>query len=110
MSRPPLMPILVGGVIRIFPHASFAGWRIVDSAAFAAAICLLCDAAFAQGGIIALAALLLIVLSDPWRRDFIPGWWTEGLAFDFVCVIVWLIVNGKTLRPIRFNVIAGLAV
>jgi hypothetical protein len=41
MFRPPLMPILVAGVIRVFPQHSFLAWRFVDSFFFSAAACLL---------------------------------------------------------------------
>jgi len=83
---------------------------VVDSAGFAAAACLLCDVAFVQGGLVGLIAMVVLLLIDPWRRMFIPGWWTEGLAFDFLSLIVWLLSNGKRHSPTRCNIAAGLAV
>jgi hypothetical protein len=110
LSRPPLMPVLVAGVIRVFPRYSFLAWRVVDSSAFAAAGCLLCDVAFVQTGVLGLGIMLLMVLSDPWRREFVPGWWTEGLAFDLISVIVWLMAGGRRLAPRRFVLMGGVSV
>src|SRR5690349_3236059 len=42
MFRPPLIPVLVAGLLRVFPNQSFLAWRIVDGAVFAMAACLLC--------------------------------------------------------------------
>ena len=110
MFRPPLMPILVGGLLELFPHHSFLAWRIFDSAAFAIAACLLCDVAFVNGGMTGLVALLVILIGDPLRQRYIPGWYTEGLAFDFLSLTVWLMTNGNSLRLGRYNVYAALAV
>jgi hypothetical protein len=110
MSRPPLKPLLVGGILLVFPERSFLAWRLFDSAAFAAAACLLCEVAFVQGGMIGFVGLMVMLILDPLRRHYVPGWWTEGLAFDFLSVMVWLMANGGRLRRGRYNVYAGLAI
>jgi hypothetical protein len=108
MFRPPLMPILVAAILKVFPQDSFLAWRIFDSAAFAIAVCLLCDVAFVHGGVAALAPLLILLMGDPLRHAVIPGWWTEGLAFDFLSLLVWLIANGGRLGRGRYRIYAGL--
>jgi hypothetical protein len=107
LSRPPLMPILVAGILRVVPHASFVAWRLLDSVAFAAAACLLLDVAFVHGGFAGFTAMLVIILIDPWRRGYIPGWWTEGLAFDFVSVIVWLLARDRVIRAPFYWLFSG---
>jgi hypothetical protein len=109
MFRPPLMPLLVGAILKMFPHDSFLAWRVFDSAGFAAAACLLCDVAFLEEGMIGLFVLLVILVSDPLRRAYVPGWLTEGLAFDFLSLIVWLIASGGRMKAWWYNICAGLA-
>ncbi|MGA2131070.1 MAG: hypothetical protein ABSH50_02035 [Bryobacteraceae bacterium] len=110
MFRPPLMPILVAGILEVFPRDSFRAWRIFDSAAFAVAACLLSDVAFVQGGTAGMVAILLILVGDPLRRAYLPGWGTEGLAFVFVSLIAWLVANSGRFRPAWYNLTAGFAV
>ena len=73
MFRPPLMPIMVAAILKVLPHSSFLAWRLFDSAAFSAAACLLCDAAFALDGFAGLSAVLVLLMVDPLRRQYIPG-------------------------------------
>ncbi len=109
MFRPPLMPFLVAGVLRVFPQRSFLAWRIVDAAIFAAAGSLLSDIAFVGGGAVGLGTILLILLFEPGRILYIPGWWTEGIAFALIGAIAWLTVRGERLRPAVFNVWGGVS-
>ncbi len=102
MFRPPLTPLIVAGLIRLFPQHSFAAWRTFDCAAFGAAACLLCDIAFASGGLFGLATMLALLLFDPLLRIFVPGCWTEGLAFDLVTVLIWLLASPHRL-PGKWN-------
>jgi len=69
----------------------------------------LCDVAFVHGGAIGLATLLILLMGDPLRRSLIPGWWTEGLAFAFLSLMVWLIARGDRLRTGGYCIYAGLA-
>jgi hypothetical protein len=110
MFRPPLMPVLVAGILKVVPNYSFFAWRILDAAAFAAAACFLCDAAAGLGQTTGMVVMILILLADPLRRGFVPGWWTEGLAFDFVAVIAWLLVTGSSLRAWVYAISAGLVI
>ena len=107
MFRPPLMPVLVAGILGLFPNNSFVAWRIFDSAAFAVAACLLCDVTFVHGGTVGLVAMLALLLGEPVRRQFVPGWWTEGLAFDLVSCVVWLAARGSRIRDLRYVACAG---
>lgn len=110
MFRPPLMPIMVAAILKVLPHSSFLAWRLFDSAAFSAAACLLCDAAFALDGFAGLSAVLVLLMVDPLRRQYIPGWLTEGIAFDLLSLIVWLIVSRRNESTRRYKALAGLTV
>jgi hypothetical protein len=107
MFRPPLMPMLVAGILKVVPNYSFFAWRLFDAAAFAVAACFLCEVAVILAGTAGLVVMVLILLADPLRLMFVPGWWTEGIAFDFVAVIVWLLATGRSLRPWVYAVTAG---
>jgi 4-amino-4-deoxy-L-arabinose transferase-like glycosyltransferase len=110
MFRPPLSPLVVAGLIRLFPDHSFLAWRVFDCAAFSLAVCLLCEIAYVNGSIAGLIAMLVMVLNDSLLRIFVPGCWTEGLAFDLLCGIAWLLANPRRLKCTNFCLLAGLAV
>ena len=113
LCRPPLMPLLVAGLTRLTPPRDlFLAWRLFDAVAYAGAACLLCDAVVSLAGLGGGGVLLALVLLEPIRRRYVPDWWTEGLAFDGMSVLVWLAVRGHWVRwsPHRFVVVAGAAI
>jgi 4-amino-4-deoxy-L-arabinose transferase-like glycosyltransferase len=108
MSRPPLMPLLVAAVIRIYPKHAFLAWRLVDAALFSLGACLLASAIRAVFGDIAAVIVLAIMLLDPLRFNYVPGWWTEGIAFDGMAAIVWLLVRGRATMGLWSIVMSGI--
>ena len=112
LSRPPLMPALVAACVWVCPDPGdvFLIWRAVDLTACAAAVSLLAGAVIAAGGgRVGLLALGVVFVGDPVRWAYIPGWWTEGLAFDGVAVVCWLLTVGPATlhRPWLYRVAAG---
>jgi hypothetical protein len=114
LFRPPLMPLLVAACEWVAPGSRvFLAWRVFDAACFAAATGLLCDAAVTLAGVGGAVAMVALVLFDPLLRRYVPGWWTEGLAFDGVSAVAWLLVRGRVGRRGgrgRFRVVAGVTV
>ncbi len=118
LSRPPLMPVLVAACVLACPHLGdvFLAWRAVDMALCAAATTLLCGAAAAAargrrgGAATAVVAVLAAFAFDPVRWPYVPGWWTEGLAFDLTAVGCWLLADGRRVlrTPRRYHLAAGL--
>ena len=105
LSRPPLMPLLVAACERVWPgDRVFAAWRVVDMALCAAAGALLVATAATVGGRVAGVAVIAAFAWDPVRWMYVPGWWTEGIAFDLIAVLCWLWVT----RPgHRWAAVAG---
>jgi hypothetical protein len=95
MSRPPLMPLLVAAIIKLYPAHVFLGWRLLDAALFSLAACLLAAAVCSTLGFPAAVIVVAITLLDPLRPNYVPGWWTEGIAFDCVAALVWVIAQGR---------------
>ena len=103
LARPPLMPLLLAGLVAVSPDLSdvFWRWRLLDMALCAMAGSLLCHAAVAARGRLAGAAAVAVFLLDPVRWANVPAWWSEGLAFDLTVVACWLLVDGRR----RFGVV-----
>jgi hypothetical protein len=108
MSRPPLMSLLVAAVIKIYPAHAFLGWRLIDAALFSLAACLLTAASAKALGNPAALIVITIVLLDPMRNKFVPGWWTEGMAFDFLAALIYLIALGRSQPAHRTILLSGI--
>ncbi len=108
MSRPPLMSLLVAAIIKIYPTHAFLGWRLLDAALFSLATCLLTASAKIALGNPAAIIVLAITLLDPMRSKVIPGWWTEGMAFDFLAALIYLIAVGRNQPARRAILLSGI--
>ena len=89
LLRPPLMPLAMAAMLAFHPARPFLTWRLIDAALFGAAGALLLHGTLHRFGWRAALALLPLMLLDPLRLEYIPGLWTEGLAFDLLAVLVW---------------------
>ena len=94
MSRPPLMPLAMAAMLLFHPAHPFQLWKEIDAALFSAAAALLTQGVLHRFGWRAALAMLPLTLLDQLRAYYVPGMWTEGLAFDGMAVLVWLVLRG----------------
>ena len=109
LFRPPFAPLVVAGLIRLFPDHSFAAWRTFDCFAFSIGACLLCDLAYSCGWVVALVTMLALLLFEPLLKIYVPGCWTEGIAFDLLSAMLWLLVNSKRPPVAVYRILYGIA-
>ena len=94
--RPPLLPVVVAIVYRIFGR-DFLIWRIVESLFTAAALALICNVAWREFGPHASMITFLLLLLSGTYTPFVAYQWllTEPLAIAMTACMVWTLSTVK---------------
>jgi len=94
--RPPLLPVVVAIVYRIFGR-DFLIWRIVESLFTAAALALICNVAWREFGPRASMITFLLLLLSGTYTPFVAYQWllTEPLAIAMTACMVWTLSTVK---------------